>query len=52
MAGIGPSNELGYENGLHEWVTAEGQFDLGGEVHWTSFRQTFDVSDIVIQEQP
>lgn len=35
------TGELGHLNELHEWTPAGGEFDLGGDIKWTSFRQTF-----------
>jgi hypothetical protein len=37
MAGIGPSGELGYMNGVTETLSVGGRFELGGKVEWTSF---------------
>ena len=37
MAGIGPSGELGYMNGMSEVLTVGGRFELDGGVEWSSF---------------
>ncbi|OPX70696.1 MAG: hypothetical protein A4E38_01331 [Methanoregulaceae archaeon PtaB.Bin108] len=37
MAGIGPSGELGYTNGMSESLAVGGRFELDGKVEWTSF---------------
>jgi hypothetical protein len=37
MAGIGPSGDLGYVNGMSESLALEGRFELGCKVDWTSF---------------
>ena len=52
MSGIGNTTALGFVNGIHESVIAGGMFDLGGEVHWSSFRETFDGAAIDIQGEP
>jgi hypothetical protein len=50
ISGIGNTTELGYVNAVHESMTVGGQFELGGEVRWTSFREAFDVPEIEIRE--
>jgi len=37
MAGIGPSANLGYTNGMSESLALGGQFEMNGKVEWTSF---------------
>jgi hypothetical protein len=37
MAGIGPSVDLGYTNGVSESLALGGRFELNGKVEWTSF---------------
>ena len=41
LSGIGNTTELGYVNAVHESITVGGAFELGGEIHWTSFREMF-----------
>jgi len=51
MSGIGNTTELGYMNAVYESIMVGGQFEFGGEVRWTSFREMFDVDEIEIQEE-
>jgi hypothetical protein len=39
MAGIGPSGELGYVNGVSESLTVGGMFELAGKMEWPSFSE-------------
>ncbi|OPX70691.1 MAG: hypothetical protein A4E38_01326 [Methanoregulaceae archaeon PtaB.Bin108] len=41
MAGIGPSGELGYVNGVSEVLSVGGRFVMDGGVQWTSFSGAF-----------
>ena len=51
LSGIGNTTELGYVNAVHESITVGGEFKLDGDIHWTSFKETFDMSEIEFQEQ-
>ena len=42
MAGLGPSGDLGYTNGVTETLAVGGMFELDGMVEWSSFSGTFD----------
>ena len=37
MAGIGPSGDLGFTNGVTETIAVGGRFEMGGKLEWTSF---------------
>lgn len=50
MSGIGNTTELGYVNGISESMISGGGFHLGGEVHWTSYREMFVEPDTETQE--
>ena len=52
MSGIGNTTGLGYVNTVHESIMTRGAFDFGGDIHWTSFRETFDEPEVGIQVQP
>ena len=41
--GIGAITELGYVNSIGKDLMANGRFNLGDDVRWTSFAKTFDV---------
>jgi hypothetical protein len=43
LAGIGNTTELGYVNSIGKYIQANGRFNIGEDVHWSSFRETFDV---------
>ena len=43
LAGIGTTTELGYVNSIGKDLMANGRFNLGDDVRWTSFAKTFDV---------
>jgi hypothetical protein len=43
LAGIGTTNELGYTNGIRKDIKANGRFNLGEDIRWTSFSKTFDM---------
>jgi hypothetical protein len=43
LAGIGTANELGYVNSIGKDLMANGRFNIGEDVRWTSFAKTFDV---------
>ena len=42
-AGIGTTTEIGYVNSIGKDLIANGRFNLGEDVRWTSFAKTFDV---------
>jgi hypothetical protein len=42
LAGIGTTTELGYVNSIEKSLIAGGQFNIGEDVRWTSFAETFD----------
>ena len=42
LSGIGNTTGLGYVNAVHESTIVGGAFELGGDIHWTSFRETFE----------
>ncbi len=37
MAGIGPSGDLGYMNGVTESLAVGGRFEMDGKLEWSSF---------------
>ena len=41
-AGIGSTSELGYANSIGKDLMANGRFNIGEDVRWTSFAKTFD----------
>ena len=43
LAGIGNTTELGYVNSIGKDIMANGRFNIGEDVRWTSFGKTFDV---------
>jgi len=43
LAGIGSTSELGYSNSFGKTLMANGRFNIGEDVRWTSFAKTFDV---------
>jgi len=43
LAGIGITAELGYVNSIGMDLMANGRFNIGEDVRWTSFEETFDV---------
>ena len=43
LAGIGTTTELGCVNSIGKDLMANGRFNIGKEVRWTSFAKTFDV---------
>ena len=43
LAGIGNTTELGYMNSIGKDLMANGRFNIGEDVRWTSFLGTFDV---------
>jgi len=43
LAGIGATNELGYVNSIGKDLMANGRFNIGEDVRWTSFSKTFDM---------
>ena len=43
LAGIGTTTELGYMNSSGKDLVANGRFNIGEDVRWTSFAKTFDV---------
>ena len=43
LAGIGTTAELGYVNSIGKDLMANGLFNIGEDVRWTSFAKTFDV---------
>jgi len=43
LAGIGNTTELGYVNSIGKDLMANGRFNIGEDVRWTSFAKTFDV---------
>ena len=43
LAGIGNTTELGYMNSIGKDLMANGRFNIGEDVRWTSFAKTFDV---------
>ena len=43
LAGIGTTTELGYVNSIGKDLMANGRFNIGEDVRWTSFAKTFDV---------
>jgi len=43
LAGIGTITELGYVNSIGKDLMANGRFNIGEDVRWTSFAKTFDV---------
>ncbi|MEI6841488.1 MAG: hypothetical protein WCK53_09490 [Methanomicrobiales archaeon] len=43
LAGIGSTSELGYANSIGKDLMANGRFNIGEDVRWTSFAKTFDV---------
>ena len=43
LAGIGTTTELGYMNSIGKDLMANGRFNIGEDVGWTSFAKTFDV---------
>jgi hypothetical protein len=45
LAGIGTTSELGYVNSIGKNLIANGQFNLGEDVHWSSFSKTFDMQE-------
>ena len=45
LAGIGATNELGYMNSVGKNLMANGRFNIGEEVRWTSFSKTFDIGE-------
>jgi len=42
LAGIGSTSELGYSNSFGKDLMANGRFNIGEDVRWTSFAKTFD----------
>jgi len=45
LAGIGTTRELGYMNSVGKNLMANGRFNSGEEVQWSSFSKTFDVRE-------
>jgi len=45
LAGIGSTSELGYMNSIGKNLMANGRFNIGEDVHWSSFSKTFDVQE-------
>lgn len=45
LAGIGTTNELGYTNSISKELLANGRFNIGEDVRWTSFSKTFDIRE-------
>jgi outer membrane protein W len=43
LAGIGTTSELGYVNSIGKDLMANGRFNIGEDVRWTSFAKTFDL---------
>jgi len=43
LAGIGTTTELGYVNSIGKDLIANGRFNIGEDMQWTSFAKTFDV---------
>ena len=43
LAGIGSTSELGYSNSFGKDLMANGRFNIGEDVRWSSFAKTFDV---------
>lgn len=43
LAGIGNTTELGYVNSFGKELIANGRFNIGQDVRWTSFSKTFDI---------
>ena len=43
LAGIGTTTELGYVNSMGKDLMANGRFNIGEDVRWTSFAKTFDL---------
>ena len=43
LAGIGTTSDLGYVNSIGKDLMANGRFNIGEDVRWTSFAKTFDV---------
>ena len=44
-AGIGTTTELGYVNSIGKDLIANGRFNIGEDVRWSSFAKTFDDQD-------
>ena len=42
FVGIGTTTELGYANSIGKDLMANGRFNIGEDVRWTSFATTFD----------
>ncbi len=42
-AGIGNTSELGYVNSIGKELKANGRFNIGEDMRWTSFSKTFDL---------
>ena len=43
LAEIGTTAELGYVNSIGKDLMANGRFNIGVDIRWTSFAKTFDV---------
>ncbi|MEI6842341.1 MAG: hypothetical protein WCK53_13825, partial [Methanomicrobiales archaeon] len=43
LAGIGTTTDLGYTNYVGKNLMANGRFNIGEDVRWTSFSKTFDI---------
>ena len=43
LAGICSTSEHGYANSIGKDLLANGRFNIGEDVRWTSFAKTFDV---------
>jgi hypothetical protein len=43
LAGIGTTSEPGYSNSFGKDLIANGRFNIGEDVRWSSFSKTFDV---------
>ena len=43
--GIGTTTEIGYVNSIGKDLKANGRFNIGEDVRWTSFAKTFDDQD-------
>ena len=42
LAGIGTTTELGYANSIGKDLVANGRFNIGEDIRWTSFAKTFN----------
>jgi len=43
LAGIGTNTDLGYMNSIGKDPIANGRFNIGEDIRWTSFAKAFDV---------